>query len=92
MEMYRGLQEHNVNIDIISHGGRDEYDFSDRISGMSILCNRRMGDNARSFAVENYSLPMRAQREYELLVDVAQRNPVDSAAKRVAHYLFRRCR
>ena len=50
---------------------------------------RKMGQNARKFAVENYSLPMLAQREYELLVDVAQRNPVDSAAKRVAHYLFR---
>ena len=51
---------------------------------------RKMGQNARKFAVENYSLPMLAQREYELLVDVAQRNQVDSAAKRVAHYLFRR--
>ena len=50
---------------------------------------RKMGENARNYAVENYSLPMLAQQEYDLLVDVAQRNPVDSAAKRVAHYLFR---
>ena len=51
---------------------------------------RRLGENARKFAVENYSLPMLAQREYELLADAARRHPVDSAAKRVAHYIFRR--
>ncbi len=51
---------------------------------------RRMGENARKFAVENYSLPMLAQREYELLVDVARRHPVDGAARRLAHYVLRR--
>ena len=50
---------------------------------------RKMGENARNYAVENYSLPMLAQQEYDLLVDIARRHPVDSAAKRVAHYLFR---
>ena len=39
MDMYRSLQKKNVNIDIISHGGRDEYDFSARVPGMKILCN-----------------------------------------------------
>ena len=51
---------------------------------------RKIGDNARKFAVENYSLPMLAQREYDLLVDVAQRYSVDSAPRRIANYLFRR--
>ena len=51
---------------------------------------RRLGENARKFAVENYSLPMLAQREYELLRDVARRHPVEGAAKRLGHYLFRR--
>ena len=51
---------------------------------------RRMGENARQYAVENYSLPMLMQREYDLLMDVARRHPVDGAAKRVAHYIFRR--
>ncbi len=51
---------------------------------------RRMGDNARSFAVENYSLQMLAQREYELLLDVARRHPVDDATGRIMQYLLRR--
>ena len=51
---------------------------------------RRLGENARQYAVENYSLPMLAQREYELLLDVARRHPVGGTAKRAAHYLFRR--
>ena len=51
---------------------------------------RKMGDNAQSFAVENYSLPMIAQRKYELLHDIARRHPVDSAPRRIANYLFRR--
>ena len=51
---------------------------------------RKMGDNARNYAVENYSLPMLAQQEYELLVDVARRHPVDGAPRRIANYLFRR--
>ncbi len=48
---------------------------------------RRLGENARKFAVENYSLPMLAQRKYELLADVARRHPVDSAAN-VWHTTF----
>lgn len=51
---------------------------------------RRLGENARKFAVENYSLPMLAQREYELLAEVARRCPVDGAARRLAQYVFRR--
>ena len=49
-----------------------------------------MGENARRFAVENYSLPQLAQKEYELLVDLARRHPVGSMPKRVAQYVFRR--
>ncbi len=51
---------------------------------------RRLGENARKFAVENYSLPMLAQREYDLLAEVARRCPVDGAARRLAQYVFRR--
>ena len=51
---------------------------------------RKIGDNARNYAVENYSLPMLAQQEYDLLVDIARRHPVDSAPRRIANYLFRR--
>ena len=50
---------------------------------------RKLGDNARKFAVENYSLPMLAQHEYDLLVDVAKRHPVASAPRRIVNYLFR---
>ena len=51
---------------------------------------RKMGDNARNYAVENYSLPMLAQQEYELLVDVARRHPVDGAIARISRYFLRR--
>ena len=50
----------------------------------------QMGANARKFALENFSLPAIAKREYELLADVARRNPVESAARRVAKYVMRR--
>ena len=50
---------------------------------------RKMGDNAQSFAVENFSLQMLAQREYELLLDVARRQPVDGATGRIMQYLLR---
>ena len=49
-----------------------------------------MGANARQYALEQFSLPMLAQREFELLRGVAQRYPVASAPKRLAQYLFRR--
>ena len=49
-----------------------------------------MGDNARKFAVEHYSLEQLAEREYDMLHEVAENNPVGSAPKRVAQYLFRR--
>ena len=51
---------------------------------------RKIGDNARNYAVENYSLQMLAQREYELLLDVARLHPVDGATGRIMQYLFRR--
>ena len=49
-----------------------------------------MGANARKFALENFSLPAIARREYELLADVARRNPVESAPRRIAKYVMRR--
>ena len=51
---------------------------------------RKMGDNAQSFAVENFSLQMLAQREYELLLDVARRHPIVGATGRIMQYLLRR--
>ena len=50
---------------------------------------RTLGENARQYAVERFSLPMLAQREFELLCGVTQRHPVASASKRLAQYLFR---
>ena len=49
-----------------------------------------MGRNARKFALENYSQHEIARREYGLLADVARRHPVDSVAKRVTRYVFRK--
>ncbi len=49
-----------------------------------------MGAKARRYALENYSLAEISQREADLLREVARRNPVESIAKRVAHYVFRR--
>ncbi len=46
----------------------------------------KMGANARRFALETYSLPAIARQEYELLSDIARRNPVDSIAKRASRY------
>ena len=50
----------------------------------------KMGANSRQYALETFSLPAVARQEYELLLDVARRNPVESAAKRVANYVMRR--
>ena len=49
-----------------------------------------MGANARRYAIDNFSLQEIAQREADLLKEIARRNPVESAAKRVLHYIFRR--
>ena len=49
-----------------------------------------MGINARKFALDNFSLPAIARQEYELLADVARRNPVASAPRRIANYVMRR--
>lgn len=49
-----------------------------------------MGENARRFSLENYALPKLARREFEILADVAQRNPVHSAPKRLVNYVVRR--
>ena len=51
---------------------------------------RTMGENARRVVVENHSLSALGKCEYELLVDIARRNPVDPAPKRLAQYIFRR--
>ena len=51
---------------------------------------RLMGENARRFSLENYALPKLARREFEILADVAQRNPVHSAPKRLVNYVVRR--
>lgn len=50
----------------------------------------KMGANAREFALENFSLPAIARQDYEVLLDVARRNPVESAPRRVANYVMRR--
>ncbi len=50
----------------------------------------KMGVNARRFALETYSMPAITRQEYELLLDIARRNPVKSAAKRIANYVMRR--
>ena len=49
-----------------------------------------MGENARKFAVEHYSLEQLAQRGFDLLQEVATSNPVSSVTRRVAQYLTRR--
>ena len=46
---------------------------------MRIKSNRRMDDNAPSFAVENYYLLLLAQHECELLLDVSRRHTVYGA-------------
>ncbi len=51
---------------------------------------RRMGENARKVTLEQHSLLPLAKREYDLLVELARRQPVDGAAKRVRDYLLRR--
>ena len=51
---------------------------------------RKLGENARQYAVENYSLPQLAQRELDLLQDIASREPRQSAQARLSHYLLRR--
>jgi glycosyltransferase involved in cell wall biosynthesis len=49
-----------------------------------------MGANARKFALETFSMPAIARQEYELLLDIARRNPVENAAKRLAKYVIRK--
>ena len=51
---------------------------------------RQMGDNARRYAVEHFSMELQTQREYELLRDVVRRHPLRPAPKRLAEYLLRR--
>ncbi len=50
----------------------------------------KMGAKARQYALAHYSLDQLVQREYELLRDVAGRNPIDGASMRLAQYLTRR--
>ena len=49
-----------------------------------------MGRNARQYALDNFSQSVVARREVALLREVAQRHPVDGAAKRVARYILRK--
>ena len=49
-----------------------------------------MGDNARRFCAENYALPELARREFEILADVARRNPAQGVPKRLMNYVLRR--
>lgn len=51
---------------------------------------RKIGANARQFALEHYALEQQARREYELLCKVVQRYPVRNAPMRLAEYLLRR--
>ena len=37
--LYRRLQDLGVQMSVVTHGGRDEYDYHARIPGMRILCN-----------------------------------------------------
>lgn len=39
LAIYRKLQEKDVEINLVSYGGRDEYDFASQIPDMRILCN-----------------------------------------------------
>jgi glycosyltransferase involved in cell wall biosynthesis len=39
LAIYRKLQDKGVEINLVSYGGRDEYDFSSQIPDMRILCN-----------------------------------------------------
>ena len=49
-----------------------------------------IGANARRFALERYSLDQLVEREYDLLKDVARRNPPNGASWRLAQYLTRK--
>ena len=49
----------------------------------------KMGVNARKFALDSFSPGEIAKREYELLADIARRNPVESAGARVIRYALR---
>ena len=51
---------------------------------------RTMGENARRFAVEQYSFPRIVERRYNVIMDVVRRFPVKSAPRRALHYVFRR--
>ena len=47
-----------------------------------------MGANARKYALENFSFSMIAQRQFDLIQDVARRHPRPSALARLAQYLL----
>lgn len=49
-----------------------------------------IGAKARQYALERYSLDQLVQREYDLLRDVAERNLLEGAPRRLARYLLRR--
>ena len=51
---------------------------------------RKLGENARRYALEHFSLEQQARREFELLRDVVRRHPVRPAPRRLAEYLLRR--
>ena len=51
---------------------------------------RTLGDNARQYALQHYSLPELAQAFHDLLQDVAQRHPASSPHQRLARYVVRR--
>ena len=51
---------------------------------------RRMGENARQYALDHYAFEHLARREYALLRDVAASHPLRSAPRRLAEYLLRR--
>lgn len=51
---------------------------------------RKMGENARPYALKHFSLELQARREDELLRDVVAANPLRSAPRRLAEYLLRR--
>lgn len=51
---------------------------------------RKLGENARRYALEHFALAPLARREYELLREVAAAHPRRSAPRRLAEYLLRR--
>ena len=51
---------------------------------------RALGNNARRYALDHFSLDSAAEREYKSLVRIAREHPIKSKAERIRDYLLRR--